>query len=74
MRDIAKLLFGGDAGKLLDLLGGGGDRFGSGDGDGFGLAERARRAGEWCGTTPGRGAVAAAVRPGRSQRPPRRLP
>lgn len=58
MRDIAKLLFGDDAGPLLGL-------FGGGDADGFGMAERARSAGEWCGSTPGRGAEApsAPVRP-----------
>ena len=48
MRDIAKLLFGDDADGLADL-------FGEGDADGFGLADRARRAGEWCGSTPARG-------------------
>lgn len=53
MRDIAKLLFGDDAGRLLGLFGGNG---------GQDMAERARRAGEWCGTTPGRGSVARAVR------------
>jgi hypothetical protein len=47
MRGIAKLLFGDDAGRLLD-------QFGGGDADGFGMAERARSAGEWCGSTPGR--------------------
>jgi len=57
MRDIAKLLFGDDAGALLGRFGG--------DGDGFGMAERARRAGEWCGSTPGRGAEA----PGAPARP-----
>jgi hypothetical protein len=60
MRDIARLLFGDDAGRVLGFLGGG-------DGDGFGMAERARRAGEWCGSTPGRGpaggAADAAARP-----------
>jgi len=55
MRGIAKLLFGEDAGKVLDLFGGGSD------GDGFGLAEQARRSGEWCGTTPGRGSAARAA-------------
>lgn len=54
MRGIAKLLFGEDAGKLLDLFEGGGGE--------FGMAERARRAGEWCGTTPGRGSAARAAR------------
>ena len=52
MRGIAKLLFGEDAGKVLDLFSGGSD------GDGFGLAEQARRSGEWRGTTPGRDAAA----------------
>lgn len=45
MRGIAKLLFGDDADRVLD-------RFGD-DADGFGLAEQARRAGEWCGSVPG---------------------
>lgn len=68
MRDIAKLLFGDDAGRLLDLFGGAGAGAGAGcdgDGDGFGLADQARRAGEWCGTTPGSaaGAARAAVSP-----------
>jgi hypothetical protein len=58
MRDIAKLLFGDDTGRLLDL-------FSGSDGDGFGMADRARRAGEWCGSTPGSAGSAArgAVRP-----------
>jgi len=57
MRDIAKLLFGDGTDRLLDL-------FDGGDGDGFGMADRARRAGEWCGSTPGRGSAAgAAARP-----------
>jgi hypothetical protein len=54
MRGIAKLLFGDDTDGLVDL-------FGAGDGDGFGMAERARRAGEWCESTPGRGAAADAI-------------
>jgi hypothetical protein len=45
MRGIAKLLFGDDADRVLDLFGD--------DADGFGLAEQARRAGEWCGSVPG---------------------
>jgi hypothetical protein len=58
MRDIAKLLFGDDAGRLLDL-------FGEGDGDGFGMAGRVHRAGEWCGSTPSSavGAARGAARP-----------
>ena len=73
MRGIAKLLFDGggdgdgDGGgdRLLGLLAGGDDW--------FRLADEARRAGEWCGTTPGRGAAGDAVRgvprPGRIRRP-----
>jgi hypothetical protein len=60
MRDIAKLLFGGEAGTgeagILSEL------FAPGDSDGFGMADRARRAGEWCGTTPGRDSAADALR------------
>jgi hypothetical protein len=58
MRDIAKLLFGDDAGSLLDL-------FSGSDGDGFRMADRVHRAGEWCGSTPGSAAGAArgAARP-----------
>lgn len=55
MRGIAKLLFGDDKGELLGL-------FGGRDADGFGLADRARRSGEWCGSTPGSGAGASAAR------------
>ena len=55
MRGIAKLLLGEDAGSVLDFLGGD-------DADGFGLADRARRSGEWCGSTPGRGRSAAVAR------------
>jgi hypothetical protein len=47
MRDIAKLLFGRE-GDILSRL------FAPGESDEFSLAEQARRAGEWCGTTPGR--------------------
>lgn len=56
MRDVAKLLFGDDADGLVD------DLFRGGDADGFGLADRARHAGEWCGSTPGSGSAANAVR------------
>ena len=55
MRDIAKLLFGNGASQIRDLITGDDGDYPGNDGDGFGLAERARRAGEWCGTTPGRG-------------------
>jgi hypothetical protein len=58
MRGIAKLLFGGggdgDGDRPAGLL--------TGDEDWFRLAGQARRAGEWCGTTPGRGSVEGAVR------------
>jgi len=69
MRGIAKLLFGEDAGKVLDPFSGGSD------GDGFGLAEQARRSGEWCGTTPGRGSAAraAARSTGRARRGQRQI-
>lgn len=68
MRGIAKLLFGGndsDGDRLLGLFGA--------DDKWFGLSDEARRAGEWCGSTPGRGSAADAVRgvprPGRIRRP-----
>jgi hypothetical protein len=57
MRDIMRLLFGREEGILSDL-------FGGDEADGFGMADRARRAGEWCGTTPGSGSGAG--RPGRA--------
>lgn len=55
VRDIAKLLFGDDDGGLLDL-------FAGNDSEDSGMAERARRAGEWCGTTPGHDWVENAAR------------
>jgi hypothetical protein len=55
MGDIARLLFGDDAGKLSGL-------FGGDDGDGFGMADRALQAGQWCGSTPGRDSAAGAAR------------
>jgi hypothetical protein len=58
MRGIAKLLFGDNADSLADL-------FGEGDADGFGLADRARRSGEWCGSTPGGSAAGGAPGPAR---------
>jgi hypothetical protein len=47
MRGIAKLLFGGDGDRdrLRGLLG---------DDDWWQAADQVRRAGEWCGSTPGR--------------------
>jgi hypothetical protein len=50
MRDMMRLLFGHEAGILSGL-------FGADDADGFGMADRARNSGEWCGSTPGRGAA-----------------
>ncbi len=54
MRGIARLLFGREADSLDDL-------FAPGDGDVSGLAEQARRAGDWCGSTPRGGSVPGAV-------------
>jgi hypothetical protein len=53
MHGIARLLFGREADSLDDL-------FAPGDGDVSGLAEQARRAGDWCGTTPPGGSVSGA--------------
>ncbi len=57
MRGIMRLLFGREEGILSEV-------FGGDEADGFGMADRARRAGEWCGTTPGSGPGAG--RPGRA--------
>jgi hypothetical protein len=68
MRTIASLLFGNDAGELLDLITGEGGITGergiTRDGgiirDGGGgreAADRVLRSGEWCGSTPGRGSA-----------------
>jgi hypothetical protein len=48
MGPIARLLFGREAGSLAELLL-------PDEQAGSELAERARRAGEWCATTPGAG-------------------
>ncbi len=48
MGTIASLLFGRDAGRLLDLITGETGREQE-------MADRAVRSGEWCGSTPGRG-------------------
>jgi hypothetical protein len=63
MRGIAKLLFGDDGDRVLDL-------FAGDDADGFGLAEQARRSGEWCGSVPGgdAGARGGTARPHRARR------
>ena len=52
MRTIASLLFGNDAGELLDLITGEGGI--SGEGGDRDAADRVLRSGEWCGSTPGR--------------------
>jgi hypothetical protein len=62
MRTIASLLFGDDAGELLDLITGEGGITGKGgitrDGGGEReAADRVLRSGEWCGSTPGRGSA-----------------
>ena len=62
MRTIASLLFGNDAGELLDLITGEGGITGKGgitrDGGGEReAADRVLRSGEWCGSTPGRGSA-----------------
>jgi hypothetical protein len=62
MRTIASLLFGRDAGELVDLIageGGGtdgiaGDGGISGEGGEREAVDRVLRSGEWCGSTPGR--------------------
>jgi hypothetical protein len=52
MRNIARLLFGPDRDRLLDLI--------VQDGrDEDGLAARTTEAGEWCRTTPGAGSLRA---------------
>ena len=62
MRGIAKLLFGSESSEPDD-------RFAPGDGDVFGLTEQARRAGDWCGSTPRGGSVADALLGGGRSRP-----
>jgi len=62
MRTIASLLFGRDAGELLDLITGEGGIKGKGgitveDGVDREAADRVLRSGEWCGSTPGRGSA-----------------
>jgi hypothetical protein len=56
MRGIARLLLGDEAGGLSDLFDG------AGDADGWDLAGRVSRSGEWCASTPGRGSADAAAR------------
>ena len=53
MRDIMRLVFGSEEGILAELFGeADADALSRDDADGFGMADRARRAGEWCGSTP----------------------
>jgi hypothetical protein len=73
MRTIASLLFGREAGELLDLITGEGGITGerglSGEGGGDRqAAERVLRSGEWCGSTPGRGSADHVAGPARGQR------
>jgi hypothetical protein len=77
MRTIASLLFGHEAGELLDRITGGDGITGDGitgdgiTGDGGGdrqAAERVLRSGEWCGSTPGRGSAGRVGRAARGQR------
>jgi len=77
MRDIARLLFGDGLTQPNDdnAVQGDGAAHGNnpfGPGGGWELAERARRAGEWCGSTPGRGAIARALGDGGRPRRARR--
>ena len=60
MRTIASLLFGNDAGELLDLITGEGGITDGGDRE---AADRVLRSGEWCGSTPGRGSADPAAWP-----------
>ncbi len=50
MRDLAELLFGRDGSRLLRQV------LGDSSGDRE-MADRARRSGEWCGSTPGSGSA-----------------
>jgi hypothetical protein len=73
MRTIANLLFGREAGELLDLITGGdgirAERGITGEGGGeHQAAERVLRSGEWCGSTPGRGSADHVAGPARGQR------
>ncbi len=62
MRGIAEWLFGGESSEPDD-------QFAPGDGDVFGLSEQARRAGDWCGSTPRGASVADALLGGGRGRP-----
>lgn len=64
MRSIARLLFGPDGDKLLDLLA-------PGDHE-RDMADRARQSGEWCQTTPGTSRTQSRPRPSQPTVAPRR--
>ena len=57
MEPIMKLLFGREAETLVKLFTP--DDSAGSDMAGSDMADRARRAGEWCASTPGRGAIRA---------------
>lgn len=66
MRSVARLLFGPDGDRLLDMIA-------PDTRNERGMADRAREAGEWCQTTPGAGSPARWVTPpDRRPRPKRR--
>jgi hypothetical protein len=67
MRTIASLLFGREAGELLDLITGEGGLTGEGGAE-HQAAERVLRSGEWCGSTPGRGSADHVAGPARGRR------
>jgi hypothetical protein len=66
MRTIASLLFGREAGELLDLITGEGGI--TAEGGDHQAAERVLRSGEWCGSTPGRGSADRVAASARGQR------
>ena len=69
MRNIASLVFGREAGELIDLITGEGGVVrpdSAGEGTDREAVERVLRSGEWCGSTPGR-------RSARSDEWPRRV-
>jgi hypothetical protein len=65
MRSIARLLFGPEGDRLIDLVA-------PGEHDEHGMAARVRQAGEWCQTTPGRSRTPSRPRPSQPAFGPRR--